>query len=194
MEIKDEHLEFAVVERLGKLLATSDHNEFAVTETYAHFASVVCWIVQRLRENDKNLDRLSELITDEPWSIEVSKEDDDSQNIHFLGSSAKIKYAKGVDSRQVGPLMIGIRNAIAHGDHRSVFPLQKLKKVGKPNRNLIGFEFRCQKDNSDFANISLEAKAMKRVGSALIDRFMKLKNFNSHLIAESRSGVLEKVA
>ena len=48
-EIRREHVEWAIVERLRRMLEAPRHPDFNVTETFALFSSVLCWVLQHVR-------------------------------------------------------------------------------------------------------------------------------------------------
>ena len=48
-EIRREHVEWAVVDRLRHMLEAPGHRDFSVTETFAMYSSVLCWVLQHVR-------------------------------------------------------------------------------------------------------------------------------------------------
>jgi hypothetical protein len=76
-------VEWAVVDRLRQMLEEAPHERFNVTQTYALFTTIVCWVVQRIRvnkiktENDKFAARIfeelsSQPIDEKPWAIQLT--------------------------------------------------------------------------------------------------------------------------
>lgn len=50
VEIRTEHVEWAVVDRLGQMLdEVPPPSEFNVTHSFALFSSILCWTLQHLR-------------------------------------------------------------------------------------------------------------------------------------------------
>ena len=77
MEIRSEHVEWAVVHRLSKLL-DEKHEEFNVTSAYSSFVTILCWVIQRVRARDNSsAQRLFEDFgkeTAEDWGIHTRAE------------------------------------------------------------------------------------------------------------------------
>ena len=88
MEITDDHMEYAVVQRLQEML--HDRNpRFRVTSAYACFAAILCWSSQRMRTNtvqDNSAaavaangvwQKLSdENVSDRPWKVVIVEDED----------------------------------------------------------------------------------------------------------------------
>jgi hypothetical protein len=55
-EITKVHVEWAVVGRLRLLLEETPHKKFNVTQSYALFTSILCWVLQHIRTPDKEDD------------------------------------------------------------------------------------------------------------------------------------------
>jgi hypothetical protein len=50
--INEQHVEWAVVSRLATMLNEPQHRVFDATHTYALFVPILCWTMQRMRQND----------------------------------------------------------------------------------------------------------------------------------------------
>jgi hypothetical protein len=49
-EITKDHVEWAVVDRLRRMLVEEPpHPKFNVTQTYALFTTILCWMMERIR-------------------------------------------------------------------------------------------------------------------------------------------------
>jgi hypothetical protein len=48
-EITKDHVEWAVVDRMRRMLEEPPSGDFGVTETYALFTTTLCWVLQHLR-------------------------------------------------------------------------------------------------------------------------------------------------
>ena len=96
-QITNDHVEWAVVGRLRLMLEEPPHKTFSVTETYALFTTVLCWVLQRIRTkaheiktvDDKiahNLLRKFEgtAIADDPWLVHVVP----TSRIELLGAAS----------------------------------------------------------------------------------------------------------
>jgi uncharacterized membrane protein YheB (UPF0754 family) len=66
LEITNDHVEWAVVDRLRQMLEEAPHERFIL------FTTIVCWVVQRIRvnkiktENDKFAARIFEELSSQP--------------------------------------------------------------------------------------------------------------------------------
>jgi hypothetical protein len=191
-EITGDHVEWAVVDRLRQMLEEPPHEKFNVTQTYALFTTVMCWVVGRIRVTEKEIrsapeglrsrinnelaaEILRELsdqrIDEEPWAIQLTKSRRNAQvgtvdvlaPLHFSGEHL---FAER--------FLINLRDAAAHGDARNVKPFH----VGKPNKIeqlLAGFTFHCQEKEKGkivwWGEITLLEDDMRRIGRHLAMTF-----------------------
>jgi hypothetical protein len=179
--ITDDHVEWAVVGRLGLMLEEPPHKTFNVTYTYAIFSSILCWVMQRIRIDANNVentnDRLaagvlkglfSQRIADDPWSIQGP------ERIAYIGlHSFHVPAPFNFGEHTVGRLLINLRDATAHGDARNVEPFH----VGKHNSNervLAGFTFHCsERDRRNRRRLAWQGRItlleddMRRIGCHL---------------------------
>jgi hypothetical protein len=61
MEIRDEHVEWASVDRMRQMLV-SVRRDFEITQTYTLFAGILCWTLQRIRSPREEADPISVLM------------------------------------------------------------------------------------------------------------------------------------
>lgn len=127
-EITKDHVEWAVVYRLWLMLDEPPHKQYSVTQTYALFTAILCWVMQRIRtKQDKSetdrvaqkvLDRLSrEKINKEPWDVAVTA------RIARIGALAVgVPTPSNFEKRRPDQVLIALRDAVAHGDARNVIP------------------------------------------------------------------------
>jgi len=54
-EITGDHVEWALVDRLRQMLEELPLEKFNVTQTYALFTAVMCWVVGRIRVTEKEI-------------------------------------------------------------------------------------------------------------------------------------------
>jgi len=180
-EIRDEHVEWRVVARLRELLEKLPDSPHDVTLTYSLFSTIVCWTCQRLRDDAEGGHKrvwqklCSSLASDDPWHFDVSN-----------ATSVRIPEEAAEDARQLptGRFLIGIRNAIAHGDHTLITPHHLPVAPGKADHRLVGFAItadfahRRRKDGElvlvkDWGGwqFNLTSLDMRRIGMSLADRF-----------------------
>ena len=196
MEITEEHVEYAVVQRLRDMLNDA-RNPYKVTAAYSFFTSILCWSAQRIRRplqgNDTAFDiaakRLwdglnKELITSQPWSIRIEE-----TMVVEIQKSLKQSALASADFRDhsVARFIGNLRNAVAHGDARTVRPFNHGGK-------LVGFEFQCvEKDKKKVTwsgKVVLLRSDMVRVADEIASRFcreMEAASKKSHLKADAET-------
>jgi hypothetical protein len=177
-QITGDHVEWAVVGRLRRMLEEPPHQTFNVTQAYALFTAIVCWVVQRIRippheiatPHDQIasglLKKLSEArIADAPWSMHVAP----GGRIASIGShSISVPAAENFGTHKADRFLVNLRDATAHGDARNVLPFNV--DIGSEHV-LAGFTFVC----AEFRDrrkvwegwITLLEGDMRRIGSQL---------------------------
>jgi hypothetical protein len=145
-QITKDHVEWVVVGRLRLMLEEQPHQVFNVTQTYALFAPILCWVMQRIRikshainnQDDKNAHNLGKKLegvpaADAPWKIHTAP----TTRIETLGSTRVVLPApQGFAEHSAQRFLINMRDAIAHGDARIVEPFNT-------GGLLVGFSFSC---------------------------------------------------
>jgi hypothetical protein len=152
-EITKDHVEWAVVDRLRLMLEETPHEQFNVTQTYALFSSILCWVVQRIRiptheivsRNDRIAHQLSKTLSqvpvrDDPWRIHVVS----TPRIEPIGSRRiLIPAPENFETTHTAfRFLKNLRDATAHGDARNVLPFSE-------EHFLFGFTFSCAEFNKD---------------------------------------------
>jgi hypothetical protein len=145
MEIKDEHVEFAIVQRFSEMLRER-HPRYEVSSIYALFVAILCWSTQRLRTDTKRdlspearaaanvwADFAKESISRAPWSIAIVNDMPSSGEKLSGHSFASADFHGHTADR----LIKNLRDAAAHGDARKVEPYHTTIR-GKPDRDLDG--------------------------------------------------------
>jgi hypothetical protein len=206
MEIKDEHVEFAIVQRFSEMLR-EPHPPYEVSFIYALFVAILCWSTQRLRTEDKDrspearaaakvwTDFEREPIGQAPWSIDIVDDTLSSGETGHSFASAKFRDHKA------DRLIKNLRDAAAHGDARKVEPYH-VGTRGKPDRKLVGFMFKCEERDLQknrrivtwSGEITLHADDMARVASEVAKRFcsaMEETSSDSYLKEDAAKGVKE---
>jgi hypothetical protein len=146
-EIRREHVEWAVVDRLRLMLEAPRHGDFNVTETFALFSSVLCWVLQHVRIGkdarrtlgDSRAADLAEKLEQQSvhaatWCIPL---------LPRAVSDASVPEAHGFDDHHTAlRFLTNLRDAVAHGDARNVEPFHSPGRG--MDRNLLGFSFKCE--------------------------------------------------
>lgn len=177
--ITDDHVEWAVVGRLRLMLEERPHEKFNVTQTYALFTTILCWVVQRIRTprheinspDDRIVHKLFQTlseaeIADDPWRINVAP----ARRIESMGShTVAVPAPTNFERHTVRRFLINLRDATAHGDARNVSPFH-VSPVGS-KRLLAGFTFACaeisDRRRTWEGKITLLEQDMRRIGIQL---------------------------
>lgn len=177
MEITDDHMEYAIIQRLQEML--HDRNpRFRVTSAYAYFSAILCWSSQRMRTNivqDTSASAVAangvwqqlgdENISDGPWQIVIVDEDD----VQIPRVAVAATASRSFRGRTAQQLIKNLRDSVAHGDARNVVPYNA-------NGLLRGFKFKCS-DRDKSGNvvwqgtIILGGDDMARIADQLANRF-----------------------
>lgn len=154
MEITDDQVEWAVVERLRRMLEVSREHEYDITLAYALFSAIVCWLAQRLRTRGSSEADLRARALWQRFEAE--------QFATFGGHAAPAGIS-------VAEALVMIRNGVAHADGRSIRPVHT-RKSGRPPV-LTGYAVVGQG-----ATLLLTAAIMVRFGTWLAQEFVKAMN------------------
>lgn len=173
-EIRDEHVEWRVVDRLRELLEKLPDTPHDVTLTYSLFSTILCWTCERVRASDRARtiwQALSEdKAADADWGL--------------LSQIRPIERSAGMAPLSELPasrFLVALRNATAHGDDRKVEPLHIAEGRGA-DRRLVGFALKVdlfddrQRHQSDQPrwgqwSMPLTSMDMRRIGMNLAARF-----------------------
>jgi hypothetical protein len=187
--IDDRHVEWRVVARLRELLKELPPTTHDVTLTYSLFSTILCWVCQRIRDREHDgatsvwaaFER--ELAFDQPWGLsDIDRRAVTEGDLH-------------ISTLPVSVFLVGLRNAVAHGDDRKVRP-HHIGKAGHPDRRLVGFDLDAgfyrpgnkltdePAQNWGQWRLSLTAIDMRRIGLAVADRFCDYMDRDSREDAE----------
>ncbi|AWL96249.1 hypothetical protein CIT37_32085 [Bradyrhizobium ottawaense] len=173
-EITKDHVEWAMVGRLRLMLEEPPHQTFNVTQTYALFTSVLCWVMQRVRikshevvsKDDKEASSLfkrleGDSISADPWRLHVAP----TGRIERVGAlGVPVPMPRGFEAHTAARFLINLRDATAHGDARNVEPFNN-------GSLLVGFTFSCAEfKNRKIAwdgSITLLEADLRRIGIQL---------------------------
>jgi hypothetical protein len=187
--ISDAHVEFAVVQRLNRLLQETAKTEFEVTCAYGLFTALLCWTLQRLRI-DKNT----------TWK-KLFEEAIDSPIIQFSSaySTATIKYLATDRVVDMADFLSKLRDSTAHGDHRTISPFHT--KIADTQMHVLkGFTFvlkRTRREGEtgnkyiEIAKVTLEHADMLRIGNELATKFVEFIAPNPNFVQKSNRDVKE---
>jgi len=183
-EITDEHIEWAVVDRLRQMLTEPSHREFNVTQSYSLFTTVLCWVMQRVRIRSHEVrpatnprgrdDRRARALylnwdnapaNADPWLLPTQS----VPRIALVGGhSVAIPASVNFEHHSAARALVNLRDAAAHGDARNVIPMNASALGGG---TLVGFRFRCEeKENRKTTwsgEMTLLETDMRRIGVAL---------------------------
>ncbi len=158
MEITEDNLEWATVDRMSRML-TSVQGDYKVTQAYALFTAILCWVMQRIRADDIQMfDELRlERALGHPWNFRADGERPHLSNIVIATRGWNIGDLTTAD------LLVGLRDAAAHGDGRRIRPANS-------EGLLVGQMFGVRTRNAQM-EVTLRRGDMAYVGELLASRF-----------------------
>lgn len=202
MEIRNEHFDFAVVDRLRQMLVDRLHTPYEITLSYALFGTILCWLMQHIRNDessgpqdkmDEAAVRVAHSLRKEhasalPWKCDLLAE-----VVPYGKKGFELSASKSDFELSAFGLLKMIRDGIAHGDKRNVSPLHTKASDGK--RILRGFEIGLEwKKRSKFGKVRLYHEDMIRVGGRLAGEYcaaLQAVADDSHLAEDAKMGIAE---
>lgn len=159
--ITNAHAEWAVVDRLRAMLVEPPHQAYNVTQSYALCVAILAWVMQRIRT------RANEVDTPEARAAVTVKARLVGQPAEAMPWFAR-QPSSGPDIVDRGnfadqtafDFLKSLRDAMCHGDARSVFPINR-------NGQLVGFEFRVMSREGIEWSATLKERDLRRIGTAL---------------------------
>ncbi|BDW83714.1 hypothetical protein MACH24_31520 [Erythrobacter sp. Dej080120_24] len=179
-EITRDHLDWTIVGRM-RVMLLNPKDSFEISETYALFTAILCWVMQHTRIKPKyavrSADKAALALFGKLAKKNVLHEDwrfpaEGVERIVFR-SGCRIALPKSVnfENQNVADALIGLRNATAHGDMRNIEPIN----VGG---SLVGFTFSCARFYEEGGKrrkwkgqITLLEDDMQRIGGELARRY-----------------------
>lgn len=175
--ITAEQTEWAVIDRLRQMLA-APQGDFTTTQSFALFSSIVCWVMQHVRvpieyqrsETDRAAgDLLAQLekedLVCEPWKLLIDADGRIGRN------GVQVPPPEGFEGHSVARLLKNLRDAMAHGDARTVRPFNH-------DRLLVGFTFYCaefeRRQITWNGKLVLLESDMQRIGCTLASRYCEI--------------------
>jgi hypothetical protein len=183
--IQPGHVEWAIINRLKAMLDDPPQTKFNVTQTFALFSAVLLWTKNRgwVGGNAQNphlanpLDvsahafrqqLTEEQITSLPWAL--SQQSYNLVNGHAVTAGPAVNL--DFEGMPVATFAKWLRDAIGHGDGRTITPLHK--NTGPADLTwLSGFRVRFSETQGSqrILDLHLYEPDMRRIGSLLADRF-----------------------
>lgn len=174
--ISDDHVEWAFVNRLKAMLDGPKNTKFNVTQSFALFSAILLWSKQRAWVNENQLhddaDRAAnavrqrlrnELILDAPWSLPQIEPIFQNAN----GENGRPRPINGDFAGVTSESFFEwSRNAIAHGDGRTIRPIHKPSRKEPGKSLLAGFQIA-----NGGRTLHLYHTDMVRIGGLLADAF-----------------------
>jgi hypothetical protein len=197
--ISDEHVEWAIISRLKAMLDNPPKTKFNVTQSFALFSAIVLWSKNRAwvagnagarRDWDSPVDhhahsvreglRLQKIMED-PWLL--SREEPSSATSRgdegpaFDGERVNADF----EEMTVEEFTNWLRNALAHGDGRTIRPLHRVSQRSRKTL-LIGVRIESKQNlrSSRILTLSLYHSDIIRVGGLLADLFCRSLSGGSH--------------
>ena len=190
--ITDEHVEWAVINRLKAMLDEPPKTEFNVTQSFALFSTVLLWTKNRAwvagnkeahqkwaNQADQKAHDVREAlrgtkIVDAPWLLSMVL-----PQIVLVDLDHKPPHG----DRQINSDFVGmsaeaffkwLRDALAHGDGRTIRPIHKRSKQDDKTL-LAGFKivFAEKRGSNRKLTLALYHADMTRIGASLADLFCK---------------------
>jgi hypothetical protein len=202
--ILNEHVEWAVVSRMKAMLSDPPKTKFNVTQSFALFSAIVLWTKQRvwvsdnlpLNQTDQSAKAVRSAlrgasIFEEPWSLSrVRGEHSTIQEPEVSGSRINVDFEEMTTEQFIKWL----RNALAHGDGRTIKPIHKLAKQSDKSL-LAGFEIQARANRDRERLLTLYHADMRRIGAVLADTFCQaLSGGDKYFEQEAATKVIEKAA
>lgn len=183
--ISDDHVEWAIVNRLKAMLDAPKNTKFNVTQSFALFSAILLWSKQRAWVPERQLrndeDRAAnalrqrlrnELILDAPWSLTRAEP-------LFQNASGENARPVPINGDFAGVTAENFfkwcRDAIAHGDGRTIRPLHKPSRQEPGKSLLAGFQIVSPRarEAPELWTLNLYHTDMVRIGGKLADGFCR---------------------
>jgi hypothetical protein len=179
-QISPDHVEWTVIRRF-RLMLEEMHPTFNVSHSYALFQAILCWVVQHSRMKSSDIRQDGNKVKDmkarsvaealqekdanqDPWYLSLGSEIRVEQAVSFVFS---VPPPVGFEGKSLWDVLVALRDAIAHGDARTVEPFN----VGGV---IAGFTFKCAEDprkGNWTGQITLLEQDMRRIGIELAEKY-----------------------
>jgi hypothetical protein len=213
-EIADEHVEWAIVNRLKAMLDDPPQTAFNVTQTFAFFTSILLWTKNRAwvaghhgqskdwqdpADHQAHAAREAlrcKMILEAPWQLSRMP-----PKIVLVDGGEKHSRQEGrinsdFENMTAEAFFKWLRDALAHGDGRTIRPIHK-PSARKGKTVIAGFriEFPAKKRSTETLSLSLYNEDMRRMGDILADLFCQaLSGGNRYFEKDAAAGIEERAA
>jgi hypothetical protein len=212
--ISDDQVEWAVVNRLKAMLDDPPKTKFNVTQSFAIFSSILLWTKQRAwvggnaaarpawftdadhAAQDARDSMRATTIFDPPWSLSKERPEFRSRRDCRPLNAARVPINLDFEGMTAEQFIKWLRDALAHGDGRTIRPLQKPTQRGDDTL-LAGFQIACpaERGSARILALSLYHSDMKRIGAALADAFCTaLSGGNQYFEQDAATRTIEQAA
>ena len=188
--IEPVHSEWAVVDRLRKMISEPPHEQYNVTQSYGLCVAILAWVLQRIRTPE------GQVSSQEDRAAVSVKSNLESQSIEALpwgvittAPEGKIAPAADFKDCNTFEFLKWLRDASCHGDARQIFPVNQ-------GNTLVGFLFKATAMGDQERSVTLKEVDLRRIGTALADMYCKALqaaspspaafNYDASLVTERR--------
>ena len=192
VEISEEHIEWAVVNRVKALLEAPSLTKFEVTQSFAFFTMILLWTKNRAWVDGNNPDKPSlftppdiasrktrkqlgkEMICESPWHLLTISPELISVNHKYYSKIKPVSINSDFVNVNAENFFKWLRDAIAHGDGRTIRPIHRRSTRGGKTL-LAGFTIVCAENRTSTRHLTLTFyhADMKRFGALLADLFCR---------------------
>lgn len=190
--IRDEHVEWAIVNRLKAMLDEPPQTPFNVTQTFALFSSVLMWSKNRawIAGNNGQLAQLADpadrrahgvreamrgtLIVADPWHLSRVAPQILLMDVEGQPPVPADGINADFEEMSAEAFFKWLRDALAHGDGRTIHPIHK-RSARNGEALLAGFRimFRAEQNAPALLTLHLFHDDMRRLGSQLAELFCR---------------------
>jgi|ERR1700688_1338122 len=202
--ILNEHVEWAVVNRLKAMLDDPPKTKFNVTQSFALFSAILLWTKQRAWVSDRRLARPSDHaaravraaleatnVFEPPWLLSQSLREATTVNEPGIRAGRINADFKDMTAEE---FIKWLRDALAHGDGRTIKPLHK-RSNRDGNSLLAGFEIQATARGDKERRLTLYHADMNRIGAILADTFCQaLSGGDKYFEQEAGTKIIERAA
>ena len=214
VEISDEHVEWAVVNRIKHLLEDPSSTKFDVTQSFAFFTTILMWAKNRLwvggnkkdgsfllslpdivsRETRKKLGE--ELICGPSWHLSRVSPELITVNSRYQSRKQENEINSDFANMTAEQFFKWLRDSIAHGDGRTIRPIHR-RSIKGGKTLLAGFTIVSEetRGSSRQLTLTLYHADMKRLGALLADLFCRsLSGDNQYFELDAGAVSIEEAA
>jgi hypothetical protein len=214
VEISDDHVEWAVVNRMKNILEAPSVTKFEVTQSFAVFTTILMWAKNRIWVDGNKTGKVvslapsdiasretrnqlrGERICGPFWHLSRVSPELISVNAKYTARKEQSEINSDFDSMTAEDFFKWLRDAIAHGDGRNIRPIHR-RSVKGGKTLLAGFTIVCAKARASGEQLTLTLyhADMKRLGARLADLFCgSLSGDNQYFELDAGTVSIEEAA